>query len=271
VSELAYLAGGPRRVLLSALTALVERGVVDAAFRPRREPTADDALDEVQLAVLRSLGTRGRTDFGELRADCGPAVSAIRDRLRTRGLVPSAGVRDIPWFRAGVAGAVVVAVVLVAVLPSSVGFVAVWGLVVAAVLADRLRRRPAQRAARAAMGHARRRHSALDPRYTPAYGSYGGDALSTAVALFGVTALGLALPTVVDTPLVAALGAHGTSSGSSAFLGSACGSGPSGACSSSCSGASGGADGSSCGSSGGCGSSSCGGGGCGGCGGGGGD
>jgi uncharacterized protein (TIGR04222 family) len=89
VAELAFLAGGPRRVVEVAIARLVETGQIHVArsgLLTAANTTNDD--DRVQEAVLREVGRRPRTTWSVVgNVLDGSAVATIGDRLVERRLL----------------------------------------------------------------------------------------------------------------------------------------------------------------------------------------
>jgi|GEM_PF-965387 len=270
-SELAFLAGGPRRAMLTAVTVLLERGILEPQathgatgseyerFVVRRAPHPTDALDPLQQAVVEHCARTEGVGFDDLRTACAEPLDRLRESLEQRGLAftpathKRADALDKLYYL--LVALLVFRLVTGLINDKPVGFLiltAVVTLVVAAfATGSRSRVRKAGRlllAARTDLAH-------LGPDYRPAYRAYGPLALPAAVALFGVGALTVAYPMIAGNELVTTLAMHGAGSGSAGY-GTGCGTTGSG-CSSSSDSASGGGDG----------GGGCGGGGCGGCGG----
>lgn len=259
VYELAYLAGGPDRVVDTAIAALVDRGTLRVSSSKKLQLAGPEPADPIEKAVARSAKpghnstTRGIRD--RLRMS-GPMQALAKD-LEARGLV---AVDKTPQIRQVVfsiyLGALILGVVrLIAGIASDhpVGFliflVIVAGIATLLARAARNKRvgpRPTGEGDRI-LHRARSAHGRERKRGIPNQPSMGGGALlggAAAAVAFG----GLALypdeelsAALIPPPLSGGFGGGGSSGG-----GSTC----SGGGGSSCSGGGGG--------------SSCGGGGCGG-------
>lgn len=94
--ELAYLSGGPRRAINTALAVLATAGAVRVSRGAQVTPVAGarPSSDPLERAIMDALQGRGGYRAAELRhaLDGHPAVRAIEDGLRARGLLlhPSA-------------------------------------------------------------------------------------------------------------------------------------------------------------------------------------
>lgn len=87
--DAACLAGGPGRVVDTALTVLLESGRVRARRTGELSVVELVRGDEVEAAVLDAIGTRGWRTAGmvRLRAEKDERISRIADRLVTDGLL----------------------------------------------------------------------------------------------------------------------------------------------------------------------------------------
>lgn len=259
--EVAYLIGGQRRTIATAVAGLRADGAIEtdgsgalrSAGRPRTLQTPLDLV--VHAAIRTGAATRvSRLATGASGARVVRAVDQIRDGLVRDGL--AAGPRERRLFRLAAVFPVAVLVVGVVRLFAGmandrpVGNLMLTLIVLAVMTVGLLRRTPRTlRSGNAAVAAARSRSAHLNPSMSPAWTTYGAVGAALGAALFGMAAV-----TSIDPEFAAAAGLQhqfaaaggfsASSSGSSYSSGSSCG-------------------GSSCGG-GGCGGGGCGGGGCGG-------
>ncbi|MFG1999918.1 TIGR04222 domain-containing membrane protein [Spirillospora sp. NPDC048911] len=246
--EVAYINGGPRRVVGAALAGLRMDGVVagsggglQAVSPPRKLRTPLDVAIHHAIASGAARRARDLPEHPAVRAE----VEVLRAGLERQGLAPGAGERTrmrlAVWPYA-------VAFLVIGMLAVTVGDMKGFYVVpmFAAIIFGFSRMKDVPRATRSgrdAVADTLQRNSHLDPGNSPAWTTYGTEGAALGAALFGAAAL------VSIDPGFA------TDSGASDFMGSGSGDGGSGGCGASC--------GSSCGGSS-CGGSGCGGGGCGG-------
>jgi len=97
--ETAYLAGGPDRVVDTAVVALVETGRVRVQRSGELSVVDDRPRHEVEAAVLAAVGPRGwrRIDMVRWKAGQDERLSALAERLHRYGLVSST--RSAHWRR----------------------------------------------------------------------------------------------------------------------------------------------------------------------------
>ena len=93
VYEAAYLAGGPRRVVDTAVVALVETGRVRARTAGDLHVVQDSPRHEVEAAVLAAVGSGGphRIDIVRWVATRDRRLTALADRLKDEGLLSGNG------------------------------------------------------------------------------------------------------------------------------------------------------------------------------------
>jgi hypothetical protein len=93
VYEAAYLAGGPRRVVDTAVVALVETGWVRARTAGDLHVVQDSPRHEVEAAVLAAVGSGGphRIDIVRWVATRDRRLTALADRLKDEGLLSGNG------------------------------------------------------------------------------------------------------------------------------------------------------------------------------------
>jgi hypothetical protein len=98
VYEAAFLAGGPDRVVETALVALVETGGVRVQRAGQLSVVDDRSRHPVEEAVLAAIGPHGYRQFELVRWVAGKDVrlTELTERLRRDGLV--SGIR-VPWGR----------------------------------------------------------------------------------------------------------------------------------------------------------------------------
>ncbi|MFI6500496.1 TIGR04222 domain-containing membrane protein [Nonomuraea typhae] len=93
--ELAYLAGGPRRAINTALAVLATAGAVRVSRLAQVSPVqgARYAQEPLEQAVLDAVAMRPGARAAELRAmlERGPALLALEERLRAAGLLLAEG------------------------------------------------------------------------------------------------------------------------------------------------------------------------------------
>lgn len=253
--EVAYLIGGGRRAVATAVAGLRADGAVetsgDGHLRAIAAPrTMRAALDlAVHETLVRGLVTTARTLVAGEKVQ--RAVEGIHDTLVRDGLVASP--RQRAWSRLAVLlpallfGLGIARLVAGAARGRPVGYLIVLlialGITIFVLLAHSPR---ALRSASAAVQATRSRAAHLDPAMSPAWNTYGAAGAALAVALFGMGALTSIDPDFAGAAglqgqfALAAGGLSGTSGGSSCGIGSSCGGGS------------------------GCGGGGCGGGGCGG-------
>ena len=91
--DVAYLAGGPRRVVETAVVALVENGRLRVDRATGRLHVVDPhRRHPVEAVVLDAVGARGRS-FGGLawRARSDPRLATVADGLARNGLLSRRG------------------------------------------------------------------------------------------------------------------------------------------------------------------------------------
>jgi uncharacterized protein (TIGR04222 family) len=258
VYQIAYLHGGARLALLSALSSLHVAGLVRAGGKvcERLDEQAAAARPDAELerAVLAETATAVTGTELAKRASVATALNDLRNELRRRGLMLSAGRRiavrctGLPMLALCLAGYWVLAAGG-AHGDNLLFLFLILQVVAAGVLAFGLLAQVSERSPLAADELERLRgvHGHLDPSLEPSWSTYGAPAAALGVAVFGVSALQTADPAFADE-LTATHGGFSFFSGS---LSSGDGGGGGG-----------------CGGGSGCGGGGCGGGG-GGCGGGG--
>jgi uncharacterized protein (TIGR04222 family) len=255
--EVAYLVGGPRRTIATAVAGLHADGAIAAADgelrvsgspRLMRTPLDHAVYDAIQRGVATTAWRLRTSD------DVRRAVDEVRDRLARDDLAVG------PVHRAQARLAVLPLAILlpvgiarlVAGLQDErpVGYLLVI-LVVLAFVALVLSRRPprALRSGTAAVKAVRSRSGHLDPSMSPAWTTYGATGAALGVALFGTDALLSIDPDFGDAAALHPLLSSGTS-----VWGPSSSSGSSGVYTCSTGGCSGGGDG-----GGGCGGGGCGG------------
>jgi hypothetical protein len=104
--ETAYLAGGPDRVVDTAVVALVETGRVRVQRSGELSVVDDRPWHEVEAAVLAAVGPRGwrRIDMVRWKAGQDERLSALAERLHRYGLVSGTRpARRLRWARRPVA------------------------------------------------------------------------------------------------------------------------------------------------------------------------
>ncbi len=91
--EVAYLAGGPRRVVETAVVALVENGRLRVDRATGRLHVVDPhRRHPVEAAVLDAVGPRGRSVWGLVwRARSDPRLATVADGLARNGLLTRRG------------------------------------------------------------------------------------------------------------------------------------------------------------------------------------
>src|SRR3954454_4873257 len=98
VYEAAYLAGGPDRVVETALVGLVETGGVRVQRAGQLSVVDDRPRHPIEDAVLAAIGPHGYRQFELVRWMAGKdeRLTALTERLRRNGLV--SGI-ELPWWR----------------------------------------------------------------------------------------------------------------------------------------------------------------------------
>jgi uncharacterized protein (TIGR04222 family) len=232
--ETAYLAGGERQLLATALTALRGAGVIGLnaeRIRLTAGPRDRCALDQ---AIIHSVPRHPINRADDLLALPAVAreVAAIRDGLAEDGLVLDAGARArwhlgaFPlWSVLGLGlarlaagyGAGKPVAYLAGALVLAAGLTALMALAYS----------PVTRAGKELLEERRKEHHHLDPDQSPAWNTYGSDAAVLGAALFGAGALfsidpayakALALETKIDLAM-----GNGTHSGGGAGGAGGCG------------------------------------------------
>lgn len=236
--DLAYLVGGPKRALVTAMAEV-------AAGRPGHYNTLS--------GYLASRDPRAKVSSKDLFRDAKPYLEQLSQQLSDRGLTLSTAeltavnrtaliVRRITWIVFFVAAAVLLVVGSLSGEAGEAGFMILFAFIWARIWVPpkRIRDRFSANATKIVLT-AIMDFKYLDPAQRPAYQSYGPWAPTLATALFGGSVIALAFPAWAELPLVSSVVSASAASSSG---GSACST-------SGCSGDSGGGD-------------SCGGGGCGG-------
>ncbi|RZU53094.1 uncharacterized protein (TIGR04222 family) [Krasilnikovia cinnamomea] len=252
--QVAYLAGGPRLAVYSALGGLRATGAVGAG--PDRTlvqagPLASGATP-LETAIYNAAGKRVRARYVHADQWVRTALTQLGDGLEAAGLATSAARRRTArlWALAALA-LLVLGIARVAsgiANDKPVGFLLPL-LFVAGVVALLLARVPRQtRAVAGGLAALRAKNHYLSPRQSPSYSTYGAGSVALGVALFGTASLYSLDPQFAaeaEIQRMAAYSGWSASGGSSSSWssGSSCGS------ASSCS--SGSSSGSSCGGGGG--------------------
>src|SRR4051794_26054593 len=98
VYEAAFLAGGPDRVVETALVALVETGRVRVQRGGQLSVVDDRSRHPVEDAVLAAIGPHGHREFETVRWMAGKdeRLTGLTERLRRDGLI--SGI-PLPWWR----------------------------------------------------------------------------------------------------------------------------------------------------------------------------
>ena len=207
VLDLAYLAGGPRRALLTAmaLTAAPDRS------RPREDPL---------VSRLRWVNW-GNSTAAYAESVCSIELDAIRSRLYSAGLLVPAEDADRIERQSKLVFAISLGLILTVgylFRPDDVStslifvlciFIGIFAFAVGRIKAPRRRSRLV---GRALPREARSDFSYLDPWHSSDYRAYGAWALPLATALFGREALAHH-PEIYSSGLCAALGVVPSSSG----------------------------------------------------------
>jgi uncharacterized protein (TIGR04222 family) len=240
VYQIAYLHGGARLALLSALSSLRVAGLVRAGGRTceRLDEHAAAARPDADLerAVLAETATAVTGTELAKRASVAAALNDLRNELRRRGLMLSAGRR----IAVRCAGLPMLALCLAGYWVLATGgahgdnlLFLILQVVAAGVLAFGLLAQVSERSPLAAGELERLRgvHGHLDPSLEPSWSTYGAPAAALGVAVFGVSALQTADPAFADE-LTATHGGFGFFSGSpsSGGGGGGCGGGGGSGC-----------------------------------------
>lgn len=234
--EVAYLVGGPRRTIATAVAGLHVDGAIEAADRELRE-SGNPRLMRTPLdyAVYNAVQRRRATTTRRLGTsyDVRRAVDEVRDRLIRDGLV--VGPVHRTQARLAVLPLAILLLVGVARLAAGlqndrpVGYLLTALIVLALVTLVLLLRVPqALRSGTTAVEAVRSRSTHLDPSMSPAWTTYGAAGAALGVALFGTAAMlsidpDFAEAAALHHPLASSTGSSGWSgsSGSSGYVCSA--------------------------------------------------
>lgn len=232
--EVAYLIGGRRRAVATAVAGLHADGAIETFARRRLRVTAAPKTmrTPLDIAVHDAIGS-GRADTArtlQTADDVMRALDGIRDGLVRDGLAP--GPRELSRSRLAVLlPAALLCVGLARLVAGAangrpVGFlVAIMfalGMAIVVMLANAPK---ALRSGTSAVKAARARYGHLNPSMSPAWQTYGAPGAALGVALFGMTAL-----TSIDPQFAAASGLRSHLATSSANSGSPGGDGGGGGC-----------------------------------------
>ncbi|MER7165170.1 TIGR04222 domain-containing membrane protein [Micromonospora sp. NPDC000207] len=232
--QLAYLNGGEKLVVWTALTGLRASGTVDVTPDRRLRAVGDPpaGLTPVDRAVFHAAQRRRAPRLLGREVQVIDALEHLRTALQERGLILTQAQRH--RLRLGayllMALALVGLVRLVAGLANDrpVGYL-LLGIPVAVVAAVVLTRAPWQtRAAKATLRVQRQKHRHLSPGSTPSYTTYGSSSASMGVALYGTAALWAFDPAFAEQAEIQREGAASgatSSGGGGGDAGSGCGSG----------------------------------------------
>jgi uncharacterized protein (TIGR04222 family) len=256
-AQVAYLSGGPRLAVYTALAALRHAGAVGVGPAPDRHlivagPRPIGATN-LEAAIYGAAG--GRLKPYQLAADSGVSMelTRLRTELQRAGLLPNADVQRslLTWSRALLGVQLLGAVWLLVGFVNDRPLLPLIVLVVPFSAVAVLLRRPSvrTRAGDQALATLRQEHAHLAPTHRPAWNTYGPTGVAMSVAMFGTAAIWAADPQFAGEAEIEQR--MGAGSGGSGWNGGA-DAGSSG----SCGGSSGDGGGSSCGGGGGCGGGS---------------
>ncbi|WP_434740887.1 TIGR04222 domain-containing membrane protein [Micromonospora sp. SH-82] len=238
--QLAYLNGGEKLVLWTALTGLRAGGTVDVTPDRRLRAVGDPpaGLTPVDRAVFDAAQRRSSARLLGREVPVIDALERLRTGLQERGLILTPAQRH----RLRLGAYVLVALALVGLVRLVAGlandrpvgylFLCIPFAVVAAIVLIRAPRQT--RAAKAMLRVQRQKHRHLSPDSAPAYATYGSGGAAMGVALYGTAALWAFDPTFAEQAEIQREGAASgaaSSGGGGGDAGSSCsGGGGGGGC-----------------------------------------